>query len=140
MWWTAVGVVAVVLALAKLTSAHSVAKNDTSPGLTLLVGLAVTSVVLAVLWTTGRRWGVSAARPVVLALAFYAATSLGLDLVTGLAAAVQTQTGSLTEATATFVEELGEALAALLLLVVVRWQAIGPPDAGNVSRCGSSRR
>jgi hypothetical protein len=72
---------------------------------------------------TGRRWGVAAARPVVLALATYAAVALGLDLLTGVAAAVQDHVGWLTVSGATFVEELGEALTALLLLVTVRWHA-----------------
>jgi hypothetical protein len=69
---------------------------------------------------------VAATRPVVLALAAYAAVALGLDLLTALAAAVQDRVGWLTVSGATFVEELGEALAALLLLVTVRWQTSEP--------------
>ena len=63
------------------------------------------------------------AQPVVFAMAAYAAVALGLDLLTGLAAAVQDRVGWLTVSGATFVEELGEALAALLLLTTVRWAA-----------------
>ena len=65
----------------------------------------------------------AATRPVVLALAVYAGTALGLDLFTALAAAVQDRVGPLTIAAATFAEELGEALAALLVLVIMRWKA-----------------
>ena len=123
-WWTAVAVIAIGLAVAKATSVHSVAKNSTAPLVTLAGGLALTALALGVLWTAGRRWGVAAARPVVLALAVYAALALGLDLLTGAAAAVQDRVGWLTVSGSTFVEELGEALAALLLLVTIRWQAI----------------
>ena len=62
-------------------------------------------------------------------LALYAAAALGLDVVTGVAVLVQSQVGSLTGATATFVEELGEALSALLVLVVVPRQARRPVPA-----------
>jgi hypothetical protein len=78
------------------------------------------------LWVSGRRWGVAGARAVVLAMAAYAAAALGLDLLTGLAAAVQDRVGWLTVAGTTFVEELGEALSALLVLVTVRWQSPAP--------------
>jgi hypothetical protein len=126
-WWTAVGALALALAVAKLVSVHSVLKNDVSPGLTLVAGLVLTGLALGALLSAGRRWGVAAARPVVLALALYALVALGLDLLTGLAAAVQDRVGWLTVSGATFIEELGEALAALLLLVTVRWQAPAAP-------------
>jgi hypothetical protein len=122
-WWTAVAVLATGLAVAKGTSVHSVLKNSTSPLVTLVGGLALTALALGVLWATGRRWRVAATRPVVLALAVYALVALGLDLLTGAAAAVQDRVGWLTVSGTTFVEELGEALAALLLLVTIRWQA-----------------
>ncbi|HEY4605686.1 MAG TPA: hypothetical protein VIH08_15255, partial [Blastococcus sp.] len=107
---------------------HALLKTDTSPALPLFGGLAGTAVGLGALWVTGRRWGVAATRPVVLALALYAAAALGLDVVTGVAAAVQNTVGSLTVAGATFVEEFGEALTALVLVVVVRWQSAAPTE------------
>jgi hypothetical protein len=121
-WWTAVAGFGVLLALAKLVSVHSVAKADAAM-LTLLGGIGIAAVSLVVLFATGRRWRVAAAGPVVVALACYALAAIGLDAVTSLVAAAQTVTGPLTEAAATFVEELGEALTALALLVTVRWQA-----------------
>jgi len=122
-WWAAVSVIATGLALAKVASVHATLKGSVSPLLTLVGGLALTGLALGLLWTAGRRRGVAAARPVVLAFAAYAVVALGLDLLTGLAAAVQAHVGWLTVSGATFVEELGEALAALLLLVTVRWQS-----------------
>jgi hypothetical protein len=122
-WWAAVGVIATGLALAKVVSVHATLKDSLSPVLTLVGGLALSCLVLGLLWMAGRRWGVAAALPVVLAMTAYAAVALGLDLLTGLAAAVQDHVGWLTVSGATFVEELGEALAALLLLVTVRWQS-----------------
>jgi hypothetical protein len=121
-WWAAVGGIGVLLALAKLVSAHSIAKADAAT-LTLLGGIAVAALSLVALYAAGRRWRVAAAGPVVLALACYAFAAIGLDAVTSLVGAVQTTTGPLTAAAATFVEELGEALTALALLVTVRWQA-----------------
>lgn len=122
-WWTAVGAIAIGLALAKVVSVHATLKNSVSPLLTLVGGLSLTVIALVALWTAGRRWGIEAARPVVLAMAVYAMVALGLDLLTGLAASLQEHVGWLTVSGATFVEELGEALAALLLLVTVRWQS-----------------
>jgi hypothetical protein len=61
-------------------------------------------------------------------MAAYAGVALGLDLLTGLAAAMQARVGRLTFAGSTFVEELGEALSALLLLVTVRWQSAPRAD------------
>jgi hypothetical protein len=122
LWWSGVSVAAGGLALAKVGSVHSALKTQLSPVLTLVGGLVLTALALGALWIAGRRMGVAAARPVVLALAAYAAVALGLDLLTGLAAAVQDRVGWLTVSGATFVEELGEAMAALLLLTTVRWQ------------------
>src|SRR5215218_2669868 len=120
-WWAAVAVVAAGLALAKLVSLHAAVKNSMSPWLALVLGVVLAGVTLGMLWAAGRRWGVAAAPPVVLALAAYVAVALGLDLLTNLAAAVQDRVGWLTVSGATFVEELGEALAALVLLVTIRW-------------------
>jgi hypothetical protein len=121
LWWTAIAAAGAVLAVLKLVSAHSLAKAD-SAVLTLVgsVGLAVAALV--VLWVLGRRWGVAAAGPVVGALALYAGAAIGLDAVTWLAAAVQTHAGALSATATTFVEELGEALSAFVLLVTVRRQ------------------
>jgi hypothetical protein len=116
-------VVGVGLALAKLTSLHGFAKTDVSPLVTLLGGLAVTAVALGVLSRTGRRWAVPGARAVVVALAVYAAAALGLDVVTGVVEVVRGGGGPVTDAAATFVEEFGEALAALLVLGTVRAKA-----------------
>jgi len=121
-WWTGITLIAGALALSKLTSLHSVLK-DSAPWVTLIGGLVLTAVALTVLTVTGRRWGVAGFRLVVLALGAYAAVALGLDLLTNLAGAVQERVGWLTVAGSTFVEELGEAMTALLLLVAVRWAA-----------------
>lgn len=122
LWWRAVAGIGVVLALAKLVSLHSLAKAD-SAVLTLVGSVLLAVAGLGVLSVLGRRWGVSATRPVVTALALYAGAAIGLDAVTWLIAAVQAHAGALSAAAATFVEEFGEALTALVLLVTVRWQA-----------------
>jgi hypothetical protein len=122
LWWRAVAVSGVVLAVAKLFSVHSLAKAD-SAVLTLLLSVLLACAGLGALVALGRRWGVTATGPVVLALALYASAAIGLDAVTWLIAAVQAQPGALSAAAATYVEELGEALSALVLLVTVRWQA-----------------
>lgn len=120
LWWTVVAGIGAALAVAKLVSVHSSAKGLSALA-TLAVGVVLTVVALAVLTVTGRRWGVAAARPVVLALGVYAAAALGLDAVTALLVALQDGVGVLTRAAATFAEELGEALAALFVLVTLRW-------------------
>jgi hypothetical protein len=119
-WWTAVAWIGGVLALAKLVSAHSTTKGLSAVG-TLVVGVVLTVVALGALAVTGRRWGLAAARPVVLALGLYAAAALGLDAVTSVLVALQDGVGVLTHAAATFAEEFGEAMAALFVLVTVRW-------------------
>jgi Zn-dependent protease len=120
-----------------------VAKRS-EPGPTLVVGILLTGLVLAALMLGGRRWGVGAARPIVVALGAYAAAALGLDAVTTAIEAAQAHAGALSAAASTFVEELGEALAALFVVVSVRWnlpkpgpnRVVGPA----VRRPGSSRR
>ena len=92
-----------------------------------------TGVGLAAFWTTGRRWDVAAVGPVVAVLALYATAALGLDVVTGVAVLVQSHVDSLTAATARCVAELGAALSALLVLVVVRRQARRPVPADGPS-------
>jgi hypothetical protein len=121
-WWAAVAAIATGLTLAKAVSVHSTIKQDASPLPTLLASVLLTILALGGLWMAGRRWGVAATGPVVVALAAYALAALGLDQLTGLAAAIQDRVGWLTVSGAIFVEELGEALAALFFLVTVRWQ------------------
>jgi hypothetical protein len=120
-WWSAVAATGVLLAVAKLVSAHSTAKHA-SPVATLVIGVGGTVLVLTGLALSGRRWGVVAARPVVVAMALYAVAALGLDVVSVLLLVVQDRVGLLSHVAVTFAEELGEALAALFLLVTVRWQ------------------
>lgn len=114
LWWTAVAAIGVLLACAKLTGLHARAKAHAS-FFTLLLAIVVTAVALVVLHAWARRWDVPAGGPVVFALAVYAAAALGLDVVTGVLAG----DGPVAEAAATFVEELSEALAALLVLATV---------------------
>jgi hypothetical protein len=130
IWWAAVAVIGAALAVLKLTSVHSTAKADSDYG-TLVGSVALTVVVLTVLWRTARRWGVAAGRPVVVALAVYAFAALGLDAVTGLVATLHGGSGAVLDAVSTFVEELGEALAALLVLTAVWWRL--PPTAQSAS-------
>jgi hypothetical protein len=122
-WWTAVGALALVLAAAKLVSVHGALKAGLPPPAQFLAGVVLAVPVLAALRGAGRRAGVAATGPVVLALAGYAAAALGLDVLADLAALVQDSVGPLTRAASALVEELGEALAALALLVVVRGQS-----------------
>ena len=130
LWWAAVAGIGVLLTVAKLLSAHSKAEG-VSAAATLVVGVVVTVLALGALTVTGRRWGIAATRPVVLALGVYALAALGLDAVTALLVAVQDSVGALTRAAATFGEELGEAMSALFVLVTVRWQL---PRTGGVPR------
>ncbi|MCW2584183.1 MAG: rane protein of unknown function [Klenkia sp.] len=121
VFWVVVAGVGALLAVAKLTSVHSVAKSDDGGTTTLLVGFGVTVLGLAVVALAGHRGGVVGTRAVVVAMAFYAVAALGLDVVTGVVSAAQSQTGVFSVAGATFVEEFGEAVTALVLLVTVRW-------------------
>jgi hypothetical protein len=119
LWWAGVAGTALVLAALKYAGAHSAVESETSPAATLVLGLAVAVPALALLATAGRAWGVVGATRVVAAFAGYALAALGLDALTGLVAAVQDDR-TLSEYSATFVEELGEALASLAVLAVVR--------------------
>jgi len=121
LWWAAIAGAGAVLAVLKLVSAHSAAKSH-SAALTLGGSVVLATGALAALWLLGRRWGVPATGPVALALALYAGAAIGLDAVTSVVAAVQAHAGALTDVATVFVEELGEALTALILLVVVRWE------------------
>jgi hypothetical protein len=119
-WWTSVAGMAGVLALAKLVSAHSAAEGVSAVG-ALVGGVVVTVVALGALRATGRRWRIAAAGPAVLALGVYAAAALGLDAVTAVLVSLQDRVGALTRAAATFGEEFGESMAALFVLVTLRW-------------------
>ena len=60
-----------------------------------------------------------------LALGLYAAVSLGLDAVTSVVVLLQDRVGLLTHVATTFGEEFGEAMAALFVLVTLRWNLPG---------------
>jgi len=120
VWWTATAGMALALAVLKMGSTHSTVESGTSPVATLVLGLAVAVPSLALLAVAGRAWGVAASTRVVLTFAGYALAALGLDALTTLVEALQGDTGTVSEYSATFVEELGEALASLTVLAVVR--------------------
>lgn len=116
-WWAAVAAVGVVLAVAKAVSSHSTLEQDGGRYVTLVGGVLVTVIGLSVLWWAGRAWSVPAASPVCVALAVYAVAALGLDQVT--AAVTKVTSSPVALAVATFVEEGGEAVTALVLLAAV---------------------
>lgn len=140
-WWTVIAAIGAALAVAKLVSVHSAAKAA-APLATLVIGVLIAGFALWALATSGRRWGIPAARPIAFALAGYAAAALGLDAITSVVEAAQDHVGALSAAAATFVEELGEALAALVVVTTVRWHLPGTPEfarpvpeeTGQVSR------
>jgi uncharacterized membrane protein len=119
LWWAVIAGVGAVLALAKLVSVHSTAKEE-SPVLTLVTGVAVAAAALGGLAVAGRRWEITGARPIVVALGAYAAAAIGLDAL-GSAVLAAHPDAVLVGAFCTFVEELGEAMTALLVVVAVRW-------------------
>ena len=124
-WWTVIAAIGAALAVLKLVSAHSAAKALADVP-TLVVGVALSGVVLGLVWRTARRWDVQAGPSVVVAFAVYAFAALGLDAVTGAVAAVHGSTGVIADSVATFVEEFGEALGALFVLSVVWWWLPSP--------------
>ncbi len=117
LWFAAVALVGAGLVFAKLVSAHSVLEGWDGAGKTLILGSLASLVGLPVLALLGRAWRVPGARGVVLALGLYMLAALGLDVVTG--TVVAADPSPLPMAGATFVEELGEALTALVLLAVL---------------------
>jgi hypothetical protein len=119
-WCGAVAAIGAAIAVLKAFSAHSDAKAAAYLA-TLLVGVALSVVALSALWRTARRWGVDAGPSVVVALGVYAFAALGLDVVTGAVANVSGTVGVVADSVATFVEEFGEALGALVVLAVVWW-------------------
>lgn len=119
-WWFVVALGGVGLTVAKAVSVHSSAERTDGRWVTLVGALLITLVGLPLLWWSGRRWSVPAAGSVTVALAFYAAAALGLDQLTGLIR--QVSSGPVALALATYVEEGGEAVTALVLVAVVtRW-------------------
>jgi hypothetical protein len=122
LWWGAVAAICAALAVLKLVSAHSLAESD-SAVLTLVGSVSLAATALAVLLALGRRWRVPGTGAVVFAMALYAAAAIGLDVVTGVVEAAQSHAPALSAAAATFLEESGEAIAALVVVVTVRWRA-----------------
>jgi hypothetical protein len=133
VWWTAIAGGGIVLALAKLVSVHSMAK-ESSPLPTLVIGVLLALAVLGALAVTGRRWGIAGAHPIVVALGAYAAASLGLDALGSAVLAAHPHT-LLLRAVCTFVEELGEAVTALIVVVAVRWN-LPPRSRGDLTAPG----
>jgi hypothetical protein len=120
-WWAGVAVAGALLAVAKVVSAHSAFESSDGRALTLLVSLLLSGVGIGLLTAGARRWDVPGARAVILAMALYTLVSLGLDGLTAVAQAVQDYSGLRSRTALAFVEEFGEALAALTLLATVRW-------------------
>jgi hypothetical protein len=119
-WWVGVAVAGGLLAVAKIGSAHSAFESSDGRTLTLVVSLALSGAGIWLLAAGARRWGVPGARPVIVALVAYTVAALGLDALTAVVEAVQAHTGLRSRTTLAFVEEFGEALAALALLASVR--------------------
>jgi hypothetical protein len=119
LWWSGVTVTGLGVAVLKAASGPTLVQGEVSPWTALLLGLAVAVPALCVLAAAGRTWGVTAAVPVVAALLLYASTALSLDVVTAVVQSVQDDVGVFSTSAATFVEEFGEALAALGVLAVV---------------------
>jgi hypothetical protein len=116
-WWSGVVAGGAALTVAKALSSHSALERDEGWFVTLLGAVVATSIGLWALWWAGRAWSVPGATPIVLALGLYAAAAIGLDQVTAAVAELRHHWVAL--AVATFVEEGGEAVTALVLLVVV---------------------
>ncbi|KGH43641.1 MULTISPECIES: hypothetical protein [Modestobacter] len=135
-WWAAVVGVGVVLGTAKAVSASSTVEQGGGRYTTLVGGVLLSVIGLPLLWRAGRRWAVRGATPVTLALAGCAVAVLGLDQVTEAVRSVSSSPVAL--AVATYVEEGGEAVAALLLLAATSaWRPRRVIDApGGVSRRG----
>jgi hypothetical protein len=118
-WWTAVAVVAAGVATVKAGGdvharvLHAVAGTD--PVLGLLVSLPIALAAGGWLWWLSRHERRDRRR-VLVCLGAYAGASVGLSFVSSVAGNVW---GSYGAATATFVEESGEALAGVAFLVAV---------------------
>ena len=119
-WWAGVVAGGAALTVAKAVSSHSALERDDGRLATLIGALLVTAIGLSLLRWAGRTWSVPGTTPIVVALGLYAAAAIGLDQITMAVARLHHPWVPL--AIATFVEEGGEAVTALVLLVVVsRW-------------------
>jgi hypothetical protein len=121
-WWLAVGLVSGVIAAVKAGSTvHSDALGALSDAvgasMAVLVSAGVAAACLVVLWVLSRH-DRRDRRRVVGILALYAAASVGLSAVSSVAAGMFGGASSWAVG-ATFVEEAGEALAGVALLVAV---------------------
>jgi hypothetical protein len=117
LWWAGVVAGGALLTVAKAVSSHSALERDDGRFLTFVGAVLVTALALALLWWAGRAWSVPGTTPIVGALGLYAAAAIGLDQVTWVVGGLHHPWVAL--AVATFVEEGGEAVTALVLLVVV---------------------
>jgi hypothetical protein len=121
-WWTAVGVVAAGIAAVKAgSSVHTVALSTVNDAISPAGGLIV-SAVLAVS-VVGSLWFFSRAdrrdrRRVMSVLALYGVASVGLSAVSSAVAGAYGG-ASTWAAAATFLEETGEALAGVMVLMAV---------------------
>jgi hypothetical protein len=121
-WWLAVGLVAAAIAAVKAGStvhSHALQLATRTYGATaaLLLSAALATGVLGTLWWLSR--GERRDRRRVLgALAFYGVAGVGLSALSGAISGAYGG-GSSWAATATFVEESGEAMAAVAYLVAV---------------------
>ncbi len=120
-WWLAVAVVAAAIAIVKAGStihsdAMQLATRTFGATAALLLSSALAAAVLGALWwlSAGERRD---RRRVLSALAFYGVAVVGLSALSGAVAGAYGN--SSWAATATFVEESGEALAAVAYLVAV---------------------
>jgi hypothetical protein len=121
-WWTAVALVAAVVCGIKAGStlhAEAVARLSEAISLTgaVLVSVTVAGLVVGALWFLSRTERRDRRR-VLSALALYAGASVGLSAVSSALAGAYGSAGSWVAA-ATYVEETGEALAAVGMLVAV---------------------
>lgn len=123
LWWAGVVAGGVMLTVAKAVSSHSALERDDGRFVTLVGAVLVTAIGLSLLRWAGRAWSVPGTTPIVLALGLYAAAAIGLDQITMAVAGLPHPWVAL--AVATFVEEGGEAVTALVLLVIVsRWVSV----------------
>jgi hypothetical protein len=118
-WWSLIALVGLGLTVAKMFSLHSVEKAA-HPVTTMVISTMIAAVTLTILWRTGLAWGISARVAVLVALGFYAAAALGLDVVTAALARLDGPMRASAVAVGTFVEEFAEAITALFVLKAVR--------------------
>lgn len=121
-WWLAVGTVAgIVCAIKAGSTLHATAVTELSAAVTMtgavLISALVAGAVVAGLWFLSRD-DERDRRRVLSALALYAAASVGLSAVSNALAGAYGSAAGWTLA-ATYLEETGEALAAVTMLVAV---------------------